>query len=247
MTLFILLAAATLYAAYRLRLNHLLELERQRTRIAMDLHDEIGSGLGSIGILSGILASDALGREDGRRMAGEIAATTGELGASLRQIVWTLDPRVRTMEELARRLAEQGRRLFSGDDIEFTTYFPGRWPDVRPSQLVRRNVVLIGLEALYNAARHARAQRVDLRLLPQEDRRWELTVADDGAGFRGPPESATGRGLRSARRRAEEIGADLECSSAEGGGTVVRLIFRPVEPSRRLRWARRFFARSPED
>ncbi|MGH7571088.1 MAG: sensor histidine kinase [Gemmatimonadota bacterium] len=227
MTLLLALTALTLYGAYRLRVNHLLELERQRTRIAMDLHDEIGSGLGSIGILSGILTTDGLDPREERRMAREIAATTGQLGAALSQIVWALDPRVKTMEEVAARLAELGRRLFAGDTVEFATSFPERWPEARPSQLVRRNVVLIGLEALHNAARHARADRVELHVSPDKGERWKLEVIDDGVGLQGDGAGATGVGLRSMRRRAGEIGAELTWSSPDGRGTAVRLTFRP--------------------
>ncbi|MGH7563260.1 MAG: sensor histidine kinase [Gemmatimonadota bacterium] len=225
MTLFLALITVTLYGAHRLRVGHLLDLERQRTRIAMDLHDEIGSGLGSIGILSGMLTRAGLDPLEERRMAGEIAATTGELGAALSQIVWALDPKARTMEEVAGRLAELGRRLFAGDTTRFTTHLPDRWPEARPSQLVRRNVVLIGLEALHNAARHAQADRVELHVSPKQGGRWKLEVIDDGVGLRG--EGVSGVGLRSMRRRAEEIGADLTWSHPNGRGTAVRLIFRP--------------------
>ncbi|MGH7589060.1 MAG: histidine kinase [Gemmatimonadota bacterium] len=228
-TLFLGLGFLTLYGAYRLRLDHLLELERQRTRIAMDLHDEIGSGLGSIGILSGILTTNGLDPHEGRRMVREIAATTGELSAALSQIVWTLDSKARTMEEVAGRLAELGRRLFAGETIEFTTRFPDRWPGVRPSQIVRRNVVLIGLEALHNVARHSRAHLVELFLLPGEDGSWELDVVDNGVGLQ--DDATSGVGLRSMRRRAEEIGAELTWSGQNERGTKVSLVFWPRRSS----------------
>jgi signal transduction histidine kinase/ligand-binding sensor domain-containing protein len=231
-TLFLTLGVVAVYAAHRLRVGHLLDLERQRTRIAMDLHDEIGSGLGSIGILSGILTANGLEPPDERRMAREISATAGQLGTALSQIVWTLDPKVRTMEEVAGRLAELGRRLFPGDRTEFTTRFPDRWHEARPSQLVRRNVVLIGLEALHNAARHAHANRVELHVYPAENGRWELDVIDDGVGLPGD-RGTSGVGLRSMRRRAEEIGAQLTWSCPNGKGTKVRLIFQPRGSSRR--------------
>lgn len=243
MTLSLVLVALALYGAHRLRVGHHLELERQRTRIAMDLHDEIGSGLGSIGILSGVLTATDLDRNEERRMAREIAATTGELGAALSQIVWALDSKARTMEEVAGRLTELGRRLFAGRTTRFTTRFPERWPEARPSQLVRRNVVLIGLESLHNAARHAHANRVELHVFPGEDGRWNLEVSDDGVGFQGGGEGAGGVGVRSMRRRAEEIGADLSWSSANGKGTAVRLTFRLRGSSRQT--IRRMFRLPP--
>lgn len=225
LALLVALVLVALYSIHRFRVGHLVELERQRTRIAMDLHDEIGSGLGSIGILSGMLAADGLDPREERRMIREIAATTGELGAALSQIVWALDPRTRTMEEVAARLAELGRRLFSGDTTEFVSRFPGRWPAERPSDSVRRNVVLIGIEALHNAARHSQASRVELRISAPRDGRWTLEVIDVGVGLRDSGEAAGGVGRRSMRRRAEEIGADLKWSTPSGGGTKVQLVF----------------------
>ncbi|MBR9988651.1 MAG: hypothetical protein KFH98_02790, partial [Gemmatimonadetes bacterium] len=118
--LFALLAAALLFGLYRARLAYLLGLERQRTRIAMDLHDEMGSGLASIGILAGVLSNDVSesGEDDG--IANEVARTAEELGTALSDIVWSLDPHSATLEELATRLAEHGGRLFA-DHVQFDT------------------------------------------------------------------------------------------------------------------------------
>jgi signal transduction histidine kinase len=232
--LYVATVALVLYAAHRFRVAHLLRLERQRTRIAMDLHDEIGSGLGSIGILSGMLASDGIADRDRGEMARQIGGTAQELGSGLSHIVWALDPKSRTLEEIAARLAEHGRRLFADVGTELTTRFPTAWPPVRPSPLVRRNVLLIGLEALHNAARHADARNVELALVTKPNGTWELTITDDGRGLSVDPtnESTGGLGLRSMQRRANEMGAELIWSIPPSGGTKVMLVFRPRRPSR---------------
>jgi signal transduction histidine kinase len=215
-----------------------LALERQRTRIAMDLHDEMGSGLASIGILAGVLSAENGERNSDSRIAREVAATAEEMGASLSDIVWSLDPHTATLQELAARLAEHGSRLFA-DDVQFDTAFPDEWP-AQPLPLpVLRNVLLIGLEALHNAARHAGAEHV-LLSLQRHGAAWILTVRDDGdglpavAGARG-----RGRGLRSMRRRAGEIGAELACDSKPRSGTAVRLRFDLSQRRSRLQnWLR---------
>jgi signal transduction histidine kinase/ligand-binding sensor domain-containing protein len=230
--------ALLLYAVHRFRVAHLLRLERQRTRIAMDLHDEIGSGLGSIGILSGMLSSDGIADRDREEMARQIAGTAQELGSGLSHIVWALDPKSRTLEEIGARLAEHGRRLFADVGTELTTRFPTTWPPVRPSPLVRRNVLLIGLEALHNVARHAGARKVELGLMETQNGIWELTVTDDGRGFSADPESTGGLGLRSMQRRAKEMGSELHWSTPPYGGTKVKLVFglrRPSRPWSRVR------------
>ena len=223
LALFLLAAVGLSYLAYRFRLAFLVGLERQRTAIAMDLHDQIGSGLGSIGILSGVLA-DQPRDDEGRRIAMEIGETASELGSSLSGIVWALDPRGSTLEELASRLAEQGSRLFPDERVLFSVVFPSRWPTARISLQVRRSVLLIGFEALYNAARHSGASEVTLALLPR-GRTWELVVRDNGRGLPPGPERRDGTGLRSMARRAADLGADLALEPAAGGGTVVTLRF----------------------
>lgn len=236
---FLVAAGALAFAWYRARIAHLVGLERQRTRIAMDLHDELGSGLGSIGILSGVLT--AAEGVDRAQVSREIAQTAEELGSALSDIVWALDPRADTLQQLAARLAEHGTRLFAGDAVEFTTRFPQAWPATRLPPAVRRTVLLVGLEALHNAARHAAARHVTLSLEPRAGA-WDLAVSDDGRGLpkgtlahQGP-----GLGLPSMRQRAADIGGEITWHHPPGGGTVVRLRFATARRSldslaRRLR------------
>lgn len=228
-----------MWAVYRMRLAYLVGLERQRTRIAMDLHDEVGSGLASVGILSGVLAADDLSAAESRDAAGEIARTAEELGNSLSDIVWSLQPGDVGLEELAARLVAQGGRLFSDGVTRFRARLPERYPDGRLPLPLVRTVLLVGLEALHNAARYADARVVTLELR-SEGEGWVLDVQDDGVGFAdkrprepesdGPGRSRTdrggGHGLPSMRRRAEEVGASLEIESAPGKGTSVCLRFR---------------------
>ncbi|HEX7050804.1 MAG TPA: ATP-binding protein [Longimicrobiales bacterium] len=226
LALFAALGGAVLWAAYRARLAFLLGLERQRTRIAMDLHDELGSGLGSIGILAGLLARGRLDDVQRGRLAQEVAGTAEELGNALGDIVWSLDRRAATLEELASRLAGHAERFFAGDDVVFTLRAPREWPPARLPLALRRNILLIGLEALHNAARHARARQVALAFTGR-GRTWQLAVTDDGVGL-GPavPTNARGgRGLPGMRRRAAEIGAAIEWRETPGGGTTVVLHF----------------------
>jgi signal transduction histidine kinase len=218
-------ALAAAFLAQRARHLVALRLERQRTQIALDLHDEMGSGLGSIGILSGVLGGPDVTADEARRLATKIAEISGELGASLSDIVWSLRPRAGTLEEVAARLAEHGRRLFAGNGRRFETRLPDRWPDVPLNPASVRAVLLIGLEALHNAARHAAARQVTLAVAERRDG-WDLIVEDDGRGLAQNGEEGgggSGLGLDSMRRRAAEIGATIAWEGREGGGTRVTL------------------------
>jgi len=235
--------AALVTYVHRARVAVHVELERQRMRIAMDLHDELGSGLGSIGILAGVLRGAPHGTEQSPadRLAGEIGSTAASLGAALSDIVWALDRRSGGLDAIAARLAEHGNRLCA-NGVSFCTSFPEAWPATRLDLSARRNALLIGVEALHNAARHARPSRIDVSILAGPGS-WTLEIADDGCGLPSDALTRGGVGLSSMRRRAQEIGADIQWLPGSSGGTIVRLCVkatgRPTGPLSLRRLVRR--------
>ena len=160
--------------------------------------------------------------------------TAAELGNALTDIVWSLRPDSATIEGLAYRLTQRASRLFPDGSGTFETQFPNPWPGVDLSLAARHNLLLIGSEALHNAARHANANRVVLGL-SQEGRAWRLWIADDGRGMpsNGDPSDASGLGLISMRRRAKQIGAEIRWASDNGSGTTVTVVFSPGARERR--------------
>lgn len=243
---FLALAAAAgallLYLGYRLRVAYLLGIERERSRIAVDLHDDMGSKLGSIGLLADLASDGSL--DDGRRadLLQRVSRLAGEVGGALADIVWALRPGSTTLEQLAAHLAERGEELLEPRGIELRTEFPETWPATRLGLGVRRHVQLVGIEALHNAARHSGASQVLLALRPDGPHAWRLRVEDDGrataesgeraeaaATARSPTGSRSGGGVgrTSMRARAERIGAELEWTLREEGGCRVDLRFDP--------------------
>ena len=221
------LVVALAYAAHRVRVGFLLRLERQRARIAMDLHDEMGSGLGSIGLLAGLAATDSVDHAGRRQLAERIAAAAGELGGALSDIVWSLRDDSATLEALASRLAQRGSRLFPDDDTtRFVTRFPsnGDWPEASLPLDVRRNLQLIAIEAMYNAARHAHAKRVELGF-EREAIGWRMWIQDDGCGLAENLDETRGNGIQNLRLRASAIGGRLSIQSEPQKGTRVDVRF----------------------
>jgi signal transduction histidine kinase len=218
-----LLVAGAAAVAWRLRLEAALRVERERTRIAMDLHDDLGAGLSTITMLTGLAASDDLSDEARREVAGEAATAAATLTDALAAIVWTLRRDAGSGGTLSRSLVERGRRLFASGETRFVVDVAEEWPQ-RPLPLaLYRNLQLIGYEALGNAAKHAGAREVTLRFHP-----WTLEIADDGRGLSAvSPRAGTGTGLPSMRARAAAVGAKLEVADRPGGGTIVRVTFRP--------------------
>ncbi|MBD3866919.1 MAG: hypothetical protein IFK94_02250 [Acidobacteria bacterium] len=233
LALFVTLTAALLYGMYRIRLGMLLRLERQRTRIAMDLHDELGAGLGSIGLLADLVTDDRLDEAERKDLSGKISETADELGSGLTDIIWTLRSKSEPLGALGEYLRERGRRMVPpGSGIRFAAVLPDSWPDIRLSLVVRRNLQRIAVEAIHNAVRHGKPSRIELGIGP-EGARWLLWVEDDGCGM--PAETAStegqGLGLISMKKRAAAIGAVVTWGPGPGGGTRVEIGFDPARSS----------------
>ena len=207
------------YAAFRYRLGMLLEVERVRLRVAADLHDDIGSNLSKIAILSEV----AHRQEPEARQASltQIADMARQLVDSMSDIVWAVNPNRDTLRDLSQRMRAFATELFSAMDVPLRFEGPTETGSVSIGADLRRQVFLIFKEAVTNAAAHARPRRVevDLRVLRGA---IELRVADDGIGF-DPNAVSDGHGLQSLRERARAIGGALEIRSQPGGGTVVSL------------------------
>jgi signal transduction histidine kinase len=229
---FVALAAALVcgaaYALYRVRVARLLAVERVRTRIASDLHDDIGANLTKIAVLSEV-ANYRLGRGAGDKSLTEIADISRESVAAMNDIVWAVNPRRDGVRDLARRMRQFANDAFATSDVDLRF----RAPDVDAAKLdgdVRRQVYLVFKEAVNNAVRHSGCSAVDVTLAV-DGRELTLTVADDGRGFDLSAES-DGNGLASMRRRAAAMSARLDVRSAEGRGTAVTLAV-PVGRRRR--------------
>ena len=221
----------------RARFHVAMRLASLRTRIALDLHDHMGAGLGAIGLMAELLGARVLPEDAAASTAGRIAATSADLGASLRGIVWSLRPDSQWTDELGRWLAQRARDLFPDLDRAQALSVSTSTHRVGVDLDVLRAVQLIGLEALHNAARHARATRVALALEPAASG-WRLTVDDDGVGLgAGAAERADeGNGLSSMRARAASVGAALQIGPSPLGGVRVGLQF---QPRARAPWWRR--------
>lgn len=211
----LMVGAAGLASAYRLRLRRLAQLERMRLRIASDLHDELGGDLSGIAVAAGLVARrEALSREDRDRLAG-VESTAVAVMHGLRDIVWCVDPSRDRLRHLAERLRSVTRGLFADTEVEVELELLSD-PAALPMDL-RRALYLSAKELLHNAARHAGARRVQVSLA-RAGGMLRLEVADDGAGFE-PAAAADGTGLASVRRRIREAGGQVEVRSARGQGT----------------------------
>ena len=217
-----LLLSLIAYAWYRSRVNRLLGIERVRTRIAADLHDDIGTNLTRIAILSEVARSQL--SETNSNVANpisSIARISRESVASMSDIVWAINPKRDSLLDLVLRMRRFANEISAGRQIEFRFRAPETDQDHKIGADLRRDVFLIFKEALSNAVRHSNGAKVEIEL--QVDRQsLELKIADDGCGF-DSTNVCEGHGLISMQRRATALGGELQVISVGGVGTKMML------------------------
>jgi ligand-binding sensor domain-containing protein/signal transduction histidine kinase len=213
-------ACGVLYTLYRYRLARLLEMERLRTRIATDLHDDIGSTLSQIAILSEVAQRYPAGDQGGQPLQ-DIAGLSRELVDSMSDIVWAIDPEQDRLGDLTHRMRRFAGDLFSHNGVQVRFQAPSGERNPQVDADIRRQVFLIFKEGLHNMARHSGCTEVDIRL--QLDGGWlELALADNGKGF-DLAQARTGHGLASMAQRARQLGGALAVDSAPGLGVALEL------------------------
>jgi len=221
LTAAVLAISSAAYVLHRYRLRYLLALERVRTRLATDLHDDLGAGLSEIAILAEVVRrkpADGAGE-----MLDHVAHEARRLRAALSDIVWTVDPRRDRLSDLVDRMRETALPMLQNDgrSVEFTAPPEHELAHVDLAPDLRRHLLLFFKETATNVARHAGATRIEIRL-DLKDHRLHLCVQDNGRGF-DPKSKSTGHGLASMRHRAGEINGEFLVESSPGQGTKVEL------------------------
>jgi signal transduction histidine kinase len=201
-------------------------LERERARIAEDLHDDLGSLLTRISLLGGLLRADKDNPEQVELHATKIAHSADQTVRALEEIVWAVRPGSDTLQSLLEYLAHFANEQFEGSPVRCRLDLPHDLPARRLPPEMRHNAFLIVKEALTNALRHAAAREVRVQAKVWEQG-LEIVVQDDGRGcaaeFTEP--GGTRHGIGNMHRRAETMGGTLTVDSAPGHGTTVRLRF----------------------
>ncbi|MGQ0761774.1 MAG: ligand-binding sensor domain-containing protein [Acidobacteriota bacterium] len=225
---FITLAAALValaaYSLYRYRVQRLLDLERVRTRIATDLHDDIGSNLSLIAMISD-LAKRQLDPRDSQvsRWLSMIASTSRETVDSMSDIVWVINPEKDRLIDLVQRMRQVANDMLTARDIAFDLDAPGEQVSIRLGASTRREVFLTFKESINNLVRHSECTRAEIELKVEGN--WLLLkVTDNGKGF-DPVNVREGNGLASMRRRSDGLHGEFQINSSPESGTslIVRV------------------------
>ncbi len=225
------LVAAVRYASFR-RLRRSLvvlaqqaTLDRERTRIARDIHDDVGNRLNRITLLSELALREAAAPVQMAAHVRDISSAVREVISALDEVVWAVSPRHDTLPHLVSRLGQFAVEYLRTAGIRCELELPPHPPDWPLSAEVRHNVFCAVKEALTNSVRHAHPCEVRLRVELAADS-LAVVIQDDGRGFEAPPSDPGADGLRNMRQRMAEIGGELQVTSAPGAGTRVRLALR---------------------
>jgi signal transduction histidine kinase len=214
--------AATAFAFHRSRLSRTLEFERVRTRIATDLHDDVGANLTRIAILSEVARQQP--HQNAPSLDAPLSAIADiarESVTTMSDIVWAISPERDSLRDMVPRMRDHAEEVFESRDIRVMFDMPELAPSTRLGVDFRRDLYLVFKEAINNAARHSKCSNVAIALRPSGSELW-LEITDDGVGF-DTARGTEGNGLGSMRRRAERLGATLDLVSSPGAGTSVRL------------------------
>ncbi len=209
--------------------ERLAELEKVRSRIATDLHDDIGASLTQIAILSEVAQAQSKGNGVTDPLT-KISFVSNELVGTMSDIVWSINPAKDHLSDLTQRMRRFASDILSAKGIVFQFTLPAASKEITVNANVRREVFLIFKESISNIVKHSEAKNVGLKL-DVSDNTLMLEISDDGKGFATDKffENSLssfelgGNGISNMQKRAKEMMGRLDVSSKIGFGTIIKL------------------------
>jgi signal transduction histidine kinase len=209
----------------RQRLEQQRALEQERTRVAQDLHDELGSTLTGVGMLAS-RASSADTDEQRVCFLEQLGDKVREMVTKLDEIVWATNPRHDTLASLVSYFCLYADRFLALANVACRFEGPAILPERVVDSRHRHQLFLAFKEALTNVVRHSRASEVRLQIQLANDE-LQLTVVDNGHGLPDKLPAEEMDGLKNMRSRLETLGGRLQISKQPGCGTSVTF-FAPL-------------------
>jgi ligand-binding sensor domain-containing protein/signal transduction histidine kinase len=199
--------------------------ERERRRIAQDLHDDLGTSLTEISLLSTVARSSSASPEAVKTRLGSIADKAVDMVKALDEIVWAVNPKNDSVASLVHYLCLFVQEFLEPTGIRVRLEVPPELPQSELNAEQRHTLFLVVKEAVANSAKHAAASQVSLRVAV-EDGWLELSLEDNGRGF-DPAHPTPGRnGMENMRTRMARLGGQCEVQSQPGEGTRLRIRLR---------------------
>ena len=199
------------------------QLDQIRKRISADLHDDVGSNLGSISLIARTARKDLVRLDGPGAIAEDLAdmeAIARESSIAMRDIVWLLERQQDSIGDLVQRMRETAGRMLR--EIDFTLDCQSRKISTRISLDAKRHLFLFFKESIHNILKHSHATRVAIRLW-DEHNKLALEISDNGIGI---PLSAEARptAISKLEERARVLNGQMQISSSKETGTIIRLL-----------------------
>jgi two-component system, NarL family, sensor kinase len=194
--------------------------EDERSRLAADMHDDLGAGLSTIRMISELAKNketDAL-KQDIRK----ISVRSEELVESMRQMIWAMSNNNNSLEDLVVYIRAYARQFLDDHQLDVAFHLPGQFPDVLIKGPVKRNIFLVVKEVLHNVVKHAQAGHVDISM-DADDTGFHIIIRDNGKGLNKEEGNRFGNGLKNMERRMREINGSVELQSENGTLVTIRV------------------------
>ena len=207
---------------YKAELERQTLIEKERLRISKDMHDEVGSSLTKIAILSEMIQKEKDNRGKTESSLSKISEISRDVIDNMSEIIWAINPKNDKLDNLAAYLREYAYEFLEGTNIDCHFNFMENYPPVALSAELRRNIFLVVKESLNNIVKHSLARAITLTLIYEEPELL-INIKDNGKGFSEDKISMFGNGLSNMSRRIEEIGGKFNIASSPGKGVQTEI------------------------
>jgi signal transduction histidine kinase len=204
-------------------------VEQERTRVAQDLHDELGAGLTEMGLLGELVKNPAVPGGEKQQYLGQLSDTARSLVTSLDEIVWAVNPRYDSVASLASYYTLYAQRFLDLAGMACRPQIPENFPEYPLDPKGRHGLFLAFKETLNNVVKHSGATEVRLKIEVGEGD-LVISIADNGHGFNYATQGPGGEGLEGMRRRMEALGGSCVIRARPNHGTEVELRLRVGTP-----------------
>jgi ligand-binding sensor domain-containing protein/two-component sensor histidine kinase len=209
------------YALYRYRIQQLIRLQKVRNSIATDLHDEIGSNLTNISILTNLSKKDLPESSRAGDFLQRISEEVSSSSQALDDIIWSVNSKHDTLDEMASRMRRYAAELFDSANIDYDLQLDRAFEEKKLIMEQRRDVYLLFKEAVSNISKHAEAKKVVIKIAIEHNQ-LVLIIKDDGKGFETDKETNR-HGLKGMNERVKKWKGKIEIASAVGEGVSVQI------------------------
>lgn len=218
-------------------------LERERTLIARDIHDDLGAGLTQLVLQGEVAQMEFSTGSPARERLSQLSEKARAVSRSLEEVLWAVNSKRDTLRDFTSYLCKYAQSFLSTTAIRCRLEVQSDMPSTAFDLPVRRSLFLAVKEALNNAAKHSGATELFLHIQRERDQ-VIVVVADNGQGFDATLQT-DGNGLNNMQQRLDEMGGVCQIFSEPGAGCRVEFTMPLAHPIRRESWWKRLFHRDP--